>query len=269
MADAAPSRAAEAFRSARGDDHEREQVRIERVDDDDVRGAARGAVRRGGAAPQKAASKPRRRGPDPEVLASELRPIVGASTAPRLAVRLADAGRAYSAERYNDAKRILAPLADRAPGSAAVRELFGLTLYRLGKWEAAVRELEAFRSLTASTEQHPVLADCYRALGRYDEVERLWHELREASPSADLVAEGRIVWAGSLADRGKVREAIDVIEPSVRRVRGMKPHHLRLLYVLGDLYERAGDLPRARSLFERVVTADPDFADAAERRRAL
>ena len=33
----------------------------------------------------------------------------------------------------------------------------------------------------------------------------LWHELREASPSAELVAEGRIVFAGSLADRGELR----------------------------------------------------------------
>ena len=46
-----------------------------------------------------------------------------------------------------------------------------------------------------------------------------------------------------------------------------RDHHLRLLYVLGDLYERAGDVPRARTLFDRVVAADPDFADAGRRRR--
>ena len=114
-----------------------------------------------------------------------------------------------------------------------------------------------------------MLADCYRALGRYDAVEALWHELREASPSAELVAEGRIVYAGSLADRGLVREAIAEIEPAVRKVRSPQEHHLRLLYVLADLYERAGDQPRARSLFDRVVAADPGFADAAARRRAL
>lgn len=150
-----------------------------------------------------------------------------------------------------------------------MRELYGLTLYRLGRWAAAAKELEAFRSISGSTEQHPVLADCYRALGRYDEVEALWLELRQVSPSAELVAEGRIVHAGSLADRGLVREAIAEVEPSVRRVRKPHEHHLRLLYVLADLYERAGDLPRARALFERVVTAAPDFADASERLRSL
>jgi len=267
LADAGASKAAEAFRRASGE-AEPERVRYERADEG-LRGAASAAVRRG-SAPERTPAKPRRRGgPDPAALAEELQPAVGASTAPRLAVRLADAARAYNAERYTDARRILAPLADRAPASAAVRELYGLTLYRLGKWNDAVRELEAFRSLTASTEQHPVLADCYRALGRYDEVEELWQELREVSPAAELVAEGRIVYAGSLADRGRVRDAIAVVEPAVKRVRAHKAHHLRLLYVLADLYERAGDLPHARSLFERVVAVDPAFADAAERRRAL
>jgi len=203
------------------------------------------------------------------VLAEELTKVVGKATAPRLAVRLADAGRAYAAERYGDASRMLAPLAVQAPASAAVRELLGLSLYRLGKWREAVKELEAFRSLTGSTEQHPVLADSYRALGQYDAVETLWHELRDVSPSAELVAEGRIVYAGSLADRGLVGEAIAVVEPAARRIRAPKAHHLRLLYVLGDLYERAGDSPRARALFDRVAAADPSFADAAERRRAL
>lgn len=206
----------------------------------------------------------------PAALVEELAPEVGGATAPKLAVRLADASRAFEAERFLEARRILNQLVKRAPRSAAVRELLGLTQYRLGKWADAARELEAFRELTGSTEQHPVLADCYRALGRYAEVEDLWRELREVSPSPDLVAEGRIVWAGTLADQGELRRAIAEVEVSTRRIKAVRrPHHLRLLYVLGDLYERAGDVPRARAAFDRVLAAAPDFADAAARRRAL
>ena len=126
-----------------------------------------------------------------------------------------------------------------------MRELHGLTLYRLGKWTEAAKELEAFRELTGSTEQHPVLADCYRALRRYDEVEELWRELREVSPSAELVAEGRIVLRRRPGRPGRARRrAIGEIEPAVPPHQGARqPHHLRLLYVLGDLYERAGDVP--------------------------
>jgi len=280
LAGAAPSRAAGAFADAGGrardEREEREErkgeileVRMEVVSEDPVRGAARKAVRRG-ATPVPEAQPDRRSRKPPAAVVEELEPLVGGADAARLATRVADAGRAFGAERFGDAKRILTPLARRAPDSAVVRELLGLTLYRLGKWTEAARELEAFRALTGSTEQHPVLADCYRALRRYDEVEALWTELREVSPGADLVAEGRIVFAGALADRGDIQRAIGEIEPSVRRIKKPRQHHhLRLLYVLGDLYERAGDVPHARALFDRLLAADPDFADAAARRRQL
>ena len=82
-----------------------------------------------------------------------------------------EAGEAFRRERFDEARRILRPLAGQAPRAAPVRELYGLSLYRLGRWAQAARELEAYRSLTGSSEQNPVLADCYRALGRYAEVE--------------------------------------------------------------------------------------------------
>ena len=122
---------------------------------------------------------------------------------PKLEARLKEAAKAFERGRYPDARRMLRPLVNEAPGIASARELLGLTHYRLGQWNAAIKELEAFRSLTGSTEQHPVLADCYRAQKRWARVDELWEDLRAASPSADLVAEGRIVVAGSLADRGR------------------------------------------------------------------
>jgi tetratricopeptide (TPR) repeat protein len=155
---------------------------------------------------------------------------------------------------------------------AALRELYGLTLYRLGRWRSAAGELEAFRTLTGSVEQHPVLADCYRALRRYRDVEELWDELRTASPGAALVAEGRIVAAGALADQGRVRDAIRLLEPGARPIgpaRRAREHHLRVAYALADLYERAGDLPQARELFQRIATAAPDFVDVQARLQAL
>jgi tetratricopeptide (TPR) repeat protein len=290
LAGAGPSRAAEAFGEAAGrprsdaapaertrrqrdEDEERGEVvdvQIEVVEGDPVRRAASKAVKRGRTAvPEASTNAPSRTRKAPAALTAELAPVVGGASAPKFAVRLADAGRAFGAERFPEAKRILGPLARQAPSSAAVRELHGLTLYRLGKYSEATKELEAFRELTGSTEQHPVLADCYRGLGRYDQVEALWRELRDVSPSAELVAEGRIVYAGSLADRGDLAGAIAEVEPAVKRVKRPRDHHLRLLYVLGDLQERVGDIPRARALFDRVLAADPDFGDAAARRRQL
>ncbi len=205
----------------------------------------------------------------PAEVNEELAASVGATTAERDAKRLQDATRAYERERYPDARRLLERLARRAPDVAAVRELHGLTLYRMGKWRAAIAELEAAQRLSGSIEQHPVLADCHRALRHYDDVERLWDELRRDGAPAPVVVEGRIVAAGALADRGKVTEAIRLLEQGPVEVRNPREHHLRLWYALGALHERCGDLPRARELFRRVVDADSGFADAVERHRSL
>jgi tetratricopeptide (TPR) repeat protein len=199
----------------------------------------------------------------------ELRGTVPTNRMARFEQRLEEASDAFRRERYEDARRILRPLAEQAPGASSVRELYGLTLYRLGRWAQARRELEAFRTQTGSTEQHPVLADACRALGRYDEVEELWEELRAASPSAELVAEGRIVAAGALADQGRLEEAIDLLATASKPTKRPKLHHLRIAYALADLYERAGDLPRARELFGLVAANDPDFVDIQARLRAL
>jgi hypothetical protein len=182
--------------------------------------------------------------------------------------KLEDATRAYSADRYQDALRIVRKVAAQAPNSAAVRELLGLTLYRLGRWPLAVRELEAHHGLSGSYDQYPVIADCYRAMGRYGEAQVVWEELRQASPSAEVVAEGRLVAAGCLADQGDLRGAVMLLEASLRRSRP-KVSHLRQWYALADLYERAGELSRARDLFAQIEGVDPDAYDVRQRLVAL
>ncbi len=211
-------------------------------------------------------SAPRRRSRSVTVSAPQLVDLVGSKRAARLEGRLSEAATAYAAERYPDARRILAPIVAEVPDLAEGRELYGLTLYRLGRWKDAARELDAFVELTGgSTEQHPVLADCRRALGQYGKVDDLWEELRASSPSGALVAEGRIVTAGALADQGKLAEAIALLGKGFKLPKRPSEHHLRRAYALADLYERSGDAPQARLLFAQIARAEPDFLDAAER----
>ena len=185
------------------------------IDEGEVRGEARGAVDRGRDRPRSTAGARRGNGPAPaddDVEDASLRRAVAPNRLEKVEERLRDASKAFQRERYEDARRILRPLAETAPTAVSIRELLGLTYYRLGRWKQAVTELEAVQQLSGTSEQHPVLADAYRALGRHDRVEELWEDLRATSPSAALVAEGRIVYAGSLADQGRLADAIAVLE---------------------------------------------------------
>jgi tetratricopeptide (TPR) repeat protein len=180
-----------------------------------------------------------------------------------------EAARAYDNDRYRDALRLLAVVERHAPGTPAALELAGLSLYRLGRWRQAIRRLEAFGRMTGSVDQLPVVADCYRALGRQDQVERVWQELRQASPGVEVLIEGRLVAAGAAADSGDLQGAIAMLEPASGAVRHPRLHHLRQWYALADLYERAGDLPRARAHFALLLRHAPDAFDAPMRLAAL
>jgi tetratricopeptide (TPR) repeat protein len=235
-------------------------------DEGPVRDEASRAVARGGAAPERAQRRPRE---IPGEVRAEVARVAGPARAERSTSRLEDAAGAYRRERYQDARRIIAPLAEQLPGAAAVRELHGLTLYRMGRWRDAIKELDAFHQLTGSVDQLPVVADCHRALGQRSEVERCWDELRREGAGVEALTEMRLVLAGAIADRGDVAAGIAVLEAGPVDVRKPQEHNLRLWYALAALYERAGDMPRARELFGRLVHFDPTFADAADRLDAL
>lgn len=260
---------------------EREARRAEeRARQDELRAAAReavGRVKAGKPTKPRAAKTPKardramlpgrpRRVEDENVAFARL---LGPKPAEKELRQFRKAVAAYQAERYTEARKPLAYLAEIVPTVPVVREMYGLTLYRLERWKDAANELEVFREQVGTTEQNPVLADCYRAMGRWADVEVLWEELAEASPSGALVTEGRIVAAGALADQGKLREAVQLLGKNWRQPKRPKDHQLRRAYALADLYERSGDLPRARALFGWLGAMAPDYVDVEDRLASL
>jgi hypothetical protein len=185
----------------------------------------------------------------------------------RLVERAEAAYGAYERARYQDALRAIKPVAEEAPSVAAVREIAGLAAYRVGKWREAVKHLQAFGDLTDSAEHLPILMDCQRALYKPKKVAELWTQLRQSSPEPDVLAEGRIVAAAALADTGDLQGAIAMLATAgaSKALRNPSNRHIRQWYLLGDLYERAGDVPRARELFERVIRVDREAYDVANR----
>jgi tetratricopeptide (TPR) repeat protein len=229
-----------------------------------VREAAVGATQRGGTRDRD------RPAPevDPEVVA-EIHAGVDPQRAARLSERLASASAALDRERFDEARRMIAPLVRELPQVAAVHEVNGLAAYRTGRWRQASQSLELARQLKPDPSLLPVLADCYRAQKRWADVETVWGDVKAASPAHDIMAEARIVVASSYADRGDLGGAIELMQPTLQAPKRVRAHHLRQWYVLADFYDRAGDTVSATRLFQQIASRDPHFADVRDRLRSL
>lgn len=205
---------------------------------------------------------------DPEVVAG-VEHEVGQVRAAKYKERLTAAGEALGRGRFDDARRMVQSVLRDAPKVAMAHEVAGLAFYSTGQWRKAVAELERARELDHSVRHHAVLMDCYRALRKYDVVRELWADLKAASPAPALMAEGRIVAAGALADQGRINEALVVLDRATQVPKKVREHHLRQWYVLGDLHDRAGNMIEARRFFSMVAHADREFADVVARLAAL
>ena len=195
---------------------------------------------------------------------------LGSKASPRALKRYDAALQAFEAHRYDDARKILNPMSREYSEVAAVREMLGLCLYRAGQWKRALVEFEASLKLNPDwIFNHAVIADCHRALGEHQMVEKYWQELQEASPHPELMAEGRIVMAGSMADRRQITEALALMEKASGDMNRPSEYHLRQWFVIADLYDKEGNVIKARQFFERIAAIDPGFVDVAERLSTL
>ena len=210
----------------------------------------------------------------PGDVATAIRKAAADATAYRkekLVDQMGKAIEAYDRHRFEEAARLAGRLAGDAPGVAEVLEVAGLAAYRAQIWRPALRHLESYRSITDDPTYLPLEMDSARAIGRSRIVATLFEELRQNSPDPDILAEGRLVLAGSMADRGKIPEAIELLESNGagKARRNPADRHVRQWYLLGDLYDRSGDAPRARAFFTMIMVADPKAYDVSQRLKDL
>jgi tetratricopeptide (TPR) repeat protein len=180
---------------------------------------------------------------------------------------LEEAARAFAAGRHGKALHLLEEAKEASPRTATIRELLGLSAYRLGRWEVALRELRTFRRLTGETTHMPVEMDVLRALERPAAVEEAWQAFRRIGGEKDTEREARVVYGSFLLDAGREREAWEVTSP--RRIGGTaEASELRVWFVAARAAARLGDLRTARRLYEAIQAADPAFPGLDELDRA-
>jgi tetratricopeptide (TPR) repeat protein len=203
-----------------------------------------------------------------DVAAEVRRAFVGTSyQREKMVITLTKAAEGYDRKRWEEALRLGRIVSDATPGVAAVRELTGLAAYRAERWTMARIHLKAHFAISGDPEHLPLVMDCDRANHKYRAVAKTYQELEEAEPTADTIAEGRIVMASTLADQQKFTEAIDLLVRAggTKMLKNPAYRHVRLWYALADVFDRSGDQVSARELFARVVVADPEAYDAKDR----
>lgn len=180
----------------------------------------------------------------------------------------ADAVAAFAADDFDEAIKLGEQAKHIALRAAGPREFLGLAYYRAGRFAEAAKELSAFRRLSGSTDQNPVLADTYRATDKPEKALDYADEVQPSAP-AEIYYEANIVAAGALKDMGRVDEAIERLEKLELRPEGVQPHHVRVWYALGDLLQKKGRFTQAREWFEAADSADSELTDAGERAAKL
>ncbi|MTV27578.1 hypothetical protein FTX61_19480 [Nitriliruptoraceae bacterium ZYF776] len=179
---------------------------------------------------------------------------------------------AIETDHLDVALEVLAWAKHEAPRVATVRESFGIARYLAEDFAGALTELQAYARLTGRVDQHHLIADCHRALGR--DIERVEETatalLEEPRAPEDRRAEAAIVLAGAYADAGRVPEARAVLRDLLRARRDEdQEHHLRARSLAADLAVRAGDPDAARRELASIAAVDPEAFDARERLDAL
>ena len=174
----------------------------------------------------------------------------------------------FADERYRAALPELRKAKKLSPRSSVVRELLGLSAYRSGQWEEALRELRTFRRITGDLMHMPVEMDCLRALDRPDDVIKTWQRLQTHDLAPAVNHEARVVYGSFLLDQGKPREAWPVVKPA-RLIASPSEAELRRWYVAARAALEAGDKEAARRIVAALDEQELDFEGVDELRAAL
>lgn len=102
--------------------------------------------------------------------------------------------------------------AKRAGRIAVVRETVGITAYTVGEYALALRELMAFRRISGSNDQLPIMVDSERGLGRPDKALELGRGVDRKALSPMVRTNLAIAMSGAQLDLGNNELALEELE---------------------------------------------------------
>jgi hypothetical protein len=102
--------------------------------------------------------------------------------------------------------------AQRAGRLAVVHETLGLTAYKVGDFNLALRELQAHRRMSGSQDQLPVIVDTERGLGRPERALAVAAEVDRSKLPVGIRINLAVAVSGARLDMGNVEAALRELE---------------------------------------------------------
>ena len=181
---------------------------------------------------------------------------------------LGEAADEFADGRYRVARERLLRAKQMTSRSETVRELLGLSCYRLSNWDEALRELRAYRRIVGDTTHMAVEMDCLRALKRPNDVEKVWEMFRTLGGTKAAEVEMRVVYGAFLLDENRAKDAWVVTQPGAIR-QDAHENDLRQWYVAARAAAELGDEKTARQLFKAIEDRDLGFPGLVELAHAI
>jgi tetratricopeptide (TPR) repeat protein len=156
----------------------------------------------------------------------------------------------WELKRNDDANKLLSKVHKEYPESERVKYLYGFSLERIEKFPEA---LDVYRSFdvnsTLRTQSDVRIVSILRHLKQYDEAIEIAEALLK-DDGADSELYG--LAANTYADAEKYKDAISILKKGFEKF----PAKIRLLFMQGVYYEKAGDIPACIEVMKEVIRKD-------------
>jgi hypothetical protein len=148
--------------------------------------------------------------------------------------------------------------AERAGRIGVVRETLALTAYTIGDFALALREMQAYRRISGSNDQIPIMVDCERGLGRPEKALELGRSVDRSALEAGVRVNLAIALSGARLDLGENQLALaelEIAELNPERVFDYSPQLFRAYADTLEVLDRMDEAKRWWKLAERADEA--------------
>lgn len=138
------------------------------------------------------------------------------------------------------------------------REIAAEVAYAAGDYESALSDYRALVRMNGNPNFLPVIADCERALGKYQTALRTLRQAHDADLDVVQETETILVEAGLRADMGQPSEALRLLKTAIVNKQGGRAEQARLRYAYARQLAAGGQVAAAKEWFSSADRYDDE-----------